>query len=107
MFATKPISLESVPGALAKAERYRLLNEPEEAESICRDILDADPENHQALISLILALTDQIPDDPRAFTNAVSTIPGAIAFRRIPEPIHAGVTAFRRTHPAIASFDAG
>src|SRR3954452_3173555 len=74
MFATKPISLESVPGALAKAERYRLLNEPEEAESICRDILDADPENHQALISLILALTDQIPDDPRAFTNAVSTI---------------------------------
>ena len=29
MFETKPISPESVPGALAKAERYRLLNEPE------------------------------------------------------------------------------
>ena len=32
MFATKPISRDSVAGALAKAERYRLLNEPEEAE---------------------------------------------------------------------------
>ena len=39
MFALKPISHDSVAGALAKAERYRLLNEPNEAESICRDIL--------------------------------------------------------------------
>ena len=30
MFATKPISPESIAGALSKAERYRLLNEPEE-----------------------------------------------------------------------------
>ena len=59
----KPISPESVAGALAKAERYRLLNEPEEAESICRDILEIEPDNQQALVSLILALTDQIPDD--------------------------------------------
>jgi hypothetical protein len=38
MFAPKPISPDSIAGALAKAERYRLLNEPGEAESICRDI---------------------------------------------------------------------
>jgi hypothetical protein len=53
--------LDSVPGALAKAERYRLLHEPTEAESICLDILEIEPENKQALVSLILALTDEIP----------------------------------------------
>jgi hypothetical protein len=72
MFATKPISRESVSGALAKAERYRLLNEPGEAESICRDILDVDPDNLQAKITLILALTDQIPTDGQAFASALS-----------------------------------
>src|SRR5678816_1250752 len=71
MFALKPISQASIPGALAKAERYRLLNEPNEAESICRDILEIEPDNQQALISLVLALTDQIPQDPRSFSNAV------------------------------------
>jgi hypothetical protein len=72
MFALKPISHDSVAGALAKAERYRLLNEPGEAESICRDILEIEPGNQQALISLILALTDQISQDARAFNNAVA-----------------------------------
>jgi hypothetical protein len=55
----KPISREAIPAALAKVERYRLLNEPEQAESICQDILRADPENQPALVALILALTDQ------------------------------------------------
>ena len=73
MFALKPISRDSVAGALAKAERYRLLNEPNEAESICHDILEVDPENQQALISLALALTDEIPHDPRAFAKALAT----------------------------------
>ena len=74
MLELKPISHDSVPGALAKAERYRLLNEPGEAESICRDILGIEPDHQQALISLILALTDQIAHDPRAFSNALSTV---------------------------------
>src|ERR1700694_4353650 len=73
MFALKPISPASVAGALAKAERYRLLNEPSEAESICRDILEVEPANQPALISLILALTDQIPQDASAFANALAT----------------------------------
>ena len=59
MFALKAISHDSIGGALAKVERYRLLNEPGEAESICRDILEVEPDNQTALILLILSLTDQ------------------------------------------------
>jgi hypothetical protein len=55
-FDLKPISIAAIPRALEKAERYRLLSEPEQAESICLDILDAEPDNQGALI---LALTDQ------------------------------------------------
>src|SRR6266498_3434851 len=59
MFELKPLSKEAIPAALQRAERYRLLNEAAEAESICLDILQSDPENQQALITLLLALTDQ------------------------------------------------
>ncbi|HTL11276.1 MAG TPA: hypothetical protein VL588_02230 [Bdellovibrionota bacterium] len=55
----KPLSKEAVPSALGKAERYRLLNEPAAAESICLDILRVEPGHQQALITLLLALTDQ------------------------------------------------
>jgi hypothetical protein len=74
MFTLKPISRDSVDGSLAKAERYRLLNEPHEAESICRDILAVEPSNRQARISLILALTDQLHQDSSAFSSAVNAI---------------------------------
>jgi hypothetical protein len=60
MFELKPLSKEAIPAALEKAERYRLLNEPAEAESICSDVLNTDPENQQALITLLLALTDRL-----------------------------------------------
>ena len=59
MFQLKPISKESIPAAIEKAERYRLLEEPNLAESICLDILEADPQNAKALVILILAITDQ------------------------------------------------
>lgn len=59
MFELKTISGEAIPAALAKAERYRLLNEPREAESICLDVLHTDPRNQTALVTLLLALTDQ------------------------------------------------
>lgn len=59
MFELKPISKEGIPRALEKVERYRLLNEPAEAESICRDILEIDPDNQEALVMFILTLTDQ------------------------------------------------
>jgi hypothetical protein len=54
-----PISAPSVPRALERALRYRLLNEPEQAESICLDVLDVEPANQDALVTLVLALTDQ------------------------------------------------
>jgi hypothetical protein len=73
MFALKPISRDGIPSALAKAERYRLLNEPNEAESICCDILDVEPDNQPALISLVLALTDQISQDARSFAKSLAT----------------------------------
>jgi hypothetical protein len=64
MFSLKPISREGVPAALQKAERYRLLNEPSAAESICLDVLIADPDNQQAAVTLLLAITDQLPEAP-------------------------------------------
>lgn len=72
MFALKPISVESIPGAVAKAEHYRLLNEPSQAESICRDVLESRPDNQQALICLVLALSDQIAHDPKAYSQALT-----------------------------------
>ena len=59
MFTLKRISKESIPEALQKAERYRLLNEPRLAESICQDILAVEQDNHDAIISMILSITEQ------------------------------------------------
>jgi len=65
-FELKSISVESIPEALAKVERYRLLNEPVLAESICLDILAIVPDHQQALISLLLARTDQFQSNVNA-----------------------------------------
>lgn len=58
-FELKSISVQSIPEAMMKVERYRLLNEPVLAESICLDVLAVVPDHQQALISLLLARTDQ------------------------------------------------
>ena len=55
----KAIAADGIPQALEKAERYRLLNDPAQAESICRDVLAVDADNQVALRVLILTLTDQ------------------------------------------------
>ena len=70
MFDLKPLSRDGVEGALAKAERYRLLNEPEEAESICLDVLAIEPNNQEALITLLLALTDQFEERTGTYQRA-------------------------------------
>jgi hypothetical protein len=59
MFELKQLSADAIPAALEKALRYRLLNEPGTAESICHDVLRVEPENQQALVTLLLALTDR------------------------------------------------
>jgi tetratricopeptide (TPR) repeat protein len=58
-FKLKSISPEGIEAALSKAELYRFLNEPEEAESICEDVLAVQPGHQLALRTLGLALTDQ------------------------------------------------
>jgi hypothetical protein len=55
----KSISRAGIPEAVSKAELYRFLNEPGEAESICRDILAIEPDHQVALRLLALAITDQ------------------------------------------------
>ena len=59
MFQLKSLSMQGITAALDKAERYRLLNEPREAESICLDVLEIDSENQKALVILLLSITDQ------------------------------------------------
>ena len=74
-FDLKPISVESIPEALAKVERYRLLNEPSLAESICLDILAIVPGHQQALISMLLARTDHTTYCPYKGDCAYFSIP--------------------------------
>jgi len=59
VFELKPIHKDALNQALEKAHHYRLLNEPGEAESICLDVLEIEPENQDALVTLLLALTDR------------------------------------------------
>ena len=66
MFELRPLSAAAIPAALAKAERYRLLNESGQAESICQDVLAVDPDNQDALAMMILAITDQFRDEGTA-----------------------------------------
>jgi hypothetical protein len=76
MFPLKPLHRDSIDGALAKAERYRLLNEPGEAESICLDILEVDPGNQVARVALLLTLTDQFVEYPEAYARAREVLGG-------------------------------
>src|SRR5438309_12030072 len=73
-FKLKTISQAGIPEAIAKAELYRSLNEPEEAESICRDILAAEPEHQLALRMLGLSITDQFSGDATDRYGEVETL---------------------------------
>jgi hypothetical protein len=77
-FELKSISENCIPEALSKVERYRLLNEPALAESICLDILAVAPDHQQALISLLLARTDQFQSgvNARAAQEVLARIKG-------------------------------
>jgi hypothetical protein len=64
MFQLKSLHADAIPRSLEMAERYRLLNEPAQAESICQDVLRIDPDNQQALVTLLLSLTDEFGAGP-------------------------------------------
>jgi len=70
----KTISTDGIAEAISKAELYRYLNEPEESESICHDILAIDPENQTALRILGLAITDEfVGQSSDRYTEAESS----------------------------------
>jgi len=75
MIELKKLSPESISAALDKAKWYRLLNEPHETESICLDILEASPDHQEALITLLLALTDSFYNElNRSFPMAQEVV---------------------------------
>jgi hypothetical protein len=74
MFQLKSISKAGISVALEKAERYRLLNEPWLAESICFDILEVEPQNTKAIIVLLLAMTDQFGTSSLAKVNEANRL---------------------------------
>ena len=77
----KTISTEGIAQALSKAQVYRYLKEPEESESICQDILVADPENQAALRLLGLSITDQFVGE-----SADRSAEAESMFRRLTDP---------------------
>jgi hypothetical protein len=103
MFALKPLSRSAVPAALAKAERYRLLNEPAQAASICEDVLRVDPGNHAAMVSLLLALTDQFSGIEAAGALAQAREMLARLPSEYERAYYAGLIAERRALAQLAS----
>lgn len=63
MFELKPLSKDAIPSAIEKANRYRLLNEPGAAESIYLDVLAVEPGNQEALVGVVLAMSDRFGKD--------------------------------------------
>ena len=110
MFQLKPLSKDAIESALAKAERYRLLQEPVEAESICLDILEIDAENQPAQVMLLLALSDQIGEVAGAAARAQELAgrlqndyerlyySGLVAERRARAHLHRGGAALHGVH---------
>jgi tetratricopeptide (TPR) repeat protein len=112
-FELKRLPRTSLELALAKAEHYRDLNQPEEAESICRDVLDLDAAHPGAWKLLGLALTD------RFASGQVGLLEQAIeAFEHLPDvyerTYHLGVAWERaakahtergEAHSAVTSFE--
>lgn len=62
-FQLMKISRAGIDEANERAKNFRLLNQPDEAESVCLDILIIDPKNQTALRNLALAITDQFTGD--------------------------------------------
>ena len=95
MLELKSLHKDAIPSALAKAERYRLLHEPWQSESICEDVLRVDPDNQTALVTLLLALTDQ-------FGQALKVQEAKAVIARLRDEYerayYSGIVAERRAH---------
>ena len=101
MVQLKPLSAAAIPAALQKAEHYRLLNQPWAAESICLDILQAEPGHQKALRVLLLACTDQFgPENSARHTQHARDALGRLtsAYER---SYYAGIICERRAKAEI------
>lgn len=97
----KPISREGVPAALQKAERYRLLNDSSAAESICLDILEVEPDNQHALVTLLLSITDQMATETDAVSRARDVLPKLVdEYKRA---YYAGIISERKAKILLAN----
>jgi hypothetical protein len=96
----KALSTDAIEAALAKAERYRLLNEPEEAESICLDVIAVEPDNQAAHVMLLLARTDQFGDVPGSHHRAREVL--ASLQSDYDRAYYAGIIAERRAKAQVA-----
>lgn len=76
VFELKPLSKEGIEGSVEKAELYRLLNQPQLAESICLDILLIEPNHQKASTILLLALTDQFENSSAKSNQAFNIARG-------------------------------
>lgn len=106
MFELKRLHRNAISAAIAKSERYRLLNEAREAESIARDILAVDPGSEEANVLLILALTDQFQHRLAVTWNEAKGLVGAL---RDPyaSSYYRGILHERRAKAALKSGRAG
>src|SRR5262245_58945891 len=106
MFELKQLSPEAIQRSLDKAERYRLLNEPEQAESICLDVLVIAPNNQKALVTLLLALTDQFPHGSgETVRRAQEVLPRLDG--EFDRAYYAGIIAERRAYARLAGRSTG
>jgi tetratricopeptide (TPR) repeat protein len=112
-YQLKPLFARNLDAAVALAKHYRDLNQPEEAESICRDVIAVAPDNAAAWRTLGLALTDRFPTSWMALFDeacaAFAKLPGdyervyyaGIAWERYAKAqVEAG-----RAHNAIHAFE--
>lgn len=79
-YELKKLADKNLDAAIALAQHYRDLNQPEEAESICRDVLEVAPKNVEALRTLGLALTDRFPSAWMSLFEEACTL-----FKMLPE----------------------
>ena len=101
-YVLKRILPSGVEAALQKADKYRELGQPAEAESICRDVLAVDADHQLALRILGLALTDQFdPSGGGRFAESAQT------FARLRDPyeraFYGGLACERQAKAQLAS----
>jgi hypothetical protein len=101
MFELKPLSAEAIPAAIEKANRYRLLNEPGAAESICLDILAIEPENQEALTMIVLAMSDRFGKDYAVGDTHINEYLGRIT-DKYKKAYYTGIVYERRAKATLA-----